>query len=93
LKHLKRQSKKKNRRDTDRIYARLRELAVSEGTPLPPVITLNHPQAYDVWVLWRATDRRFLPSQLLQENDALLMDMITLDGAYEAVKEATKKED
>jgi len=34
-----------------------------------------------------------LPSQLLDENEALLSDMITLDSAYEAVKEANKPKD
>jgi len=38
-------------------------------------------------VIWRALDRRFLPSQIMNEPEALLVDMITLDGAYQAVKD------
>jgi hypothetical protein len=62
------------------------------GTQLPPVITLNHPSAYDVWVIWRALDRRFLPSQILDEPEDLLTDMITLDSVYNAIQERTKKD-
>ena len=51
---------------------------------------LNDPNAYDIWTLWRATDRRFLPSQIMAEPEALLSDMITLDSVYEAIKEAAK---
>jgi len=65
----------------------LTNLVQQEGAELPPVIALNHENAYDIWVLWRATDRRFLPSQLLEEPEAMLADMITLDGAYEAIKD------
>lgn len=54
---------------------------------LPPIINLRNPAiAYDVWVLWRATERRFLPSQLLAEPIGLLDDMLYLDGIYEMLK-------
>jgi hypothetical protein len=36
--------------------------------------------------LYRAFDRRFLPSQLLQENESWLADMLALDSAMEALK-------
>ena len=61
------------------------------GAGLPPIIHMNDPQAYDIWVLWRATDRRFLPSQLLNEPAALLQDMLTLDGIYERMQEQRKE--
>jgi hypothetical protein len=64
------------------------QLVQSEGAQLPPVIALNRPDiAYDIWALWMATGRRFLPSQLMEEPEDLLSDMITLDGAYQAIKE------
>lgn len=53
---------------------------------LPPVVALNYPESFDVWVLWRALDRRFLPSQIIAEPVAMLEDMLTLDGLYEALK-------
>jgi len=62
------------------------EIVQQDDNELPPVIELNHPLAYDVWVLWRATDRKFLPSQIMEENEALLNDMITLDSVYEAIR-------
>lgn len=54
---------------------------------MPPVIVLNNPEAYDIWILYRALNRRFLPSQILEEREDLLTDIITLDSAYEAIKE------
>jgi hypothetical protein len=53
---------------------------------LPPVIVLNHPESFHVWTLYRAFDRRFLPSQLLQENESWLSDMLALDAALEALQ-------
>ncbi len=53
---------------------------------------LNDPdEAWDVWVLWDATGRRFLPSQLLAENEALLNDIITLDAMDALVQEDMKR--
>lgn len=52
------------------------------------MIALNCPDyAYDIWALWVATGRRFLPSQLMNEREDMLADVITLDGVYEALKE------
>lgn len=65
------------------------EMVGAGNPPLPPVIRLSDPdRSYDIWTLWRATDRRFLPSQLMNEPEGLLMDMLTLDGIYEKIKEA-----
>jgi len=66
----------------------VKELATSEGNNIPAPPTLNNPVlAYDVWVLWMATGRRFLPSQLLAEPTALLDDVLQLDGLYNSLKE------
>jgi hypothetical protein len=54
--------------------------------PLPPIIVLHHPEAFDVWTLYRAFDRQFLPSQLLIEPESWLADMLALDSAFEALK-------
>jgi len=53
---------------------------------LPAVISLNNQDAFEIWTLYRAFDRRFLPSQLLAEPEAWLSDMLTLDSALEAIK-------
>ena len=79
---------KKNKKVTDEVYQKITDLIQKDGSELPAVIALNCPDiAYDVWALWVATGRRFLPSQLLEEREDLLSDVITLDGVYEALKE------
>lgn len=40
--------------------------------------------------MWQATGRRFLPSQLINEPEDLLTDMLTLDGIYNTLKEKAK---
>jgi hypothetical protein len=62
-------------------------IAQHTGAPeLPPVVTLHHPEAFDVWAIYRAFDRRFLPSQILEESSAWIDDMLALDGLFEALK-------
>jgi len=63
------------------------EMAGSGETPLPAEIVLNDESSYDVWAVWVATGRRFLPSQILSEPEALLTDIVTLDSLYHAIKE------
>jgi len=60
------------------------------GGGLPGIIELRNPEAYEIWVLWRALDRRFLPSQIMAEPQSWLDDMLTLDGIYETLKERAK---
>jgi hypothetical protein len=63
-------------------------LALNEGGGIPAPPNLNNPAlVYDVWVLWMATGRRFLPSQLLAEPTALLDDVLQLDGLYNSLKD------
>ncbi len=64
----------------------MREIVTAESNELPPVIAVSDISSYDLWVLWRATDRKFLPSQLMKEDESLLSDMIALDSAYEAIR-------
>lgn len=40
-------------------------------------------RVYPVWVLWRATDRRFLPTDLLKQPQALMDAILELDGHFE----------
>lgn len=53
---------------------------------LPRTVLLNHPEAFEIWTLYRAFGQRFLPSQLLQESAEWLEDMLTLDNLLEALK-------
>jgi hypothetical protein len=65
-----------------------------EGTNLPAEIRLNDPEgAYDLWVLWHSLEKRFLPSQLKDEPEADLQDVMTIEAAYQAVKEAHDHQD
>jgi hypothetical protein len=81
-------TRKKNRRTTADIYDKFRDL-VTKQSSLPAEIHLNNDNAYDVWVIYRALERRFLPSQIMNESESLLMDMVTLDSAFEAIREAS----
>jgi hypothetical protein len=58
----------------------------NDGPSLPPVISLSTPEAFDIWVIYRALDRRFLPSEIINEPSALLSDMLQLDSLYEALR-------
>jgi len=58
----------------------------STGAELPPVVCLHHPEAKQIWAIYRAFDRRFLPSQILAEDVQWLDDMLTLDNLYDALK-------
>jgi len=66
---------------------------MADSGGLPHELTLSAPYSWDLWVLWRSTDRRFLPSQLMQEDYNLLSDMIQLDSVFEKMKESYAKKD
>lgn len=48
---------------------------------------------WEIWTLWRATDRRFLPSQLLAEPQRPLLVMIELDGVYALIERQIAKQE
>ena len=56
------------------------------GPELPPLIVLQNPEAFEIWTIYRAFERRFLPYQILQEKASWLDDMLALDNLYEALK-------
>ena len=39
--------------------------------------------AYHVWVLWRATGRRFLPTELRKQPEPLISTIIYLDSIFD----------
>lgn len=40
---------------------------------------------YPVWLLWRATDRRFLPTELLKQPQKLMDGILSLDDIFERI--------
>jgi hypothetical protein len=40
-------------------------------------------ETYDVWVKWRATDRRFLPTELRRQPEPLMSNILYLDSIFE----------
>ena len=44
------------------------------------------------WVIWRATDRRFLPSHLSKEEERELATLLELDGLFGKVTRQMAKE-
>lgn len=66
----------------------------AEGSGLPPVIRLNDPDnAYDLWAVWHGLEKRFLPSQLINEPEADLEDVMTIESVYQAIKESRDNKD
>lgn len=65
-------------------------MAEREGAgDLPPTLSLSNPElAYDIWVLWAATGRRHLPSELVAEPVVMLSDILQIEGLYKALSEA-----
>lgn len=56
---------------------------------LPAEIRLNDPDhAYDLWAMWHGLEKRFLPSQLKNEPEADLEDVMIIESAYQAIKQA-----
>lgn len=65
----------------------------SEDLPDTVDLTTSDLELYwKLWTLWRATDRRFLPSQLLNEPERPLHVMIELDGVYSLIERQVIKQ-
>ena len=43
-------------------------------------------QYWELWTRWRATDRRFLPSQLMAEPDRPFAIILELDSIYAIIE-------
>ncbi len=48
--------------------------------------------AWPIWRVWRATGRRFLPSQLLAEPQWLLDDILAIDAGYIMYEDEMKRQ-
>jgi len=38
---------------------------------------------YPTWILWRATERKFLPTDLRKQPEGLMEKIVYLDGLFE----------
>ncbi len=51
---------------------------------------------YDLWAIWVATDKRYLPSQLIPELQAgygrILTGLMHMEGLYSKTKQQLKKQ-
>jgi len=82
------QSKKKELEQSREIYDRITEIINNKGKAisLPPIIHLNNPElAFDIWVMWRADERRHLPSEYLSEPTLLFDDVMQIENIYNAL--------
>jgi len=82
----------KKRSTADGLYARLAELADPErrDSNLPETIELNQDtidKYWSLWLWWVATERKFLPSQLLCEPFEPFAVMLEIDNLYEKIVE------
>jgi hypothetical protein len=81
---------KKKREDTQKIYqVLLRSVPGDPSRPeyfLPDELELDYEtflDVYETWVLWRATERRFLPTELRKQPDRLMEHLLYLDHIFE----------
>lgn len=83
---------RRRKKSSDELWRRLKEYhEEDEREENRPVIALNNLEvSWDIWSKWRATGKRFLPSQLLAEPQWLLDDLIAIEAAY-AIDEEVEK--
>jgi hypothetical protein len=89
--------RRKKRRTADELYARLTTLVSDDErtSDLPDTVELTEDDIkkyYPIWVLWFATDRRFLPSQLMAEPHEPLAAMLEIDTVFEKVMEQFREQ-
>jgi hypothetical protein len=66
----------------------------TEDDSLPETLNLTKSDLetyWNIWTLWRATDRKFLPSQLMVEPERPLRVMLELDSAYTMIERQEAK--
>ena len=55
---------------------------------VPPVLDITEEDFHEVypdWVRWRATARRFLPTELRKQPETLMDKLLYIDSVYEAM--------
>jgi hypothetical protein len=66
----------------------LAALAENQAEDLPDVVGLSQVEIdryYPLWLLWRATEKKFLPSQLMIEPGEPLSVMLELDSYFDRI--------
>lgn len=87
------------------MYDRLAQLAIHEGNepddslPDPETLPMNVDEMgmlYELWLLWSATEKRYLPSQLIPEilsgHGRLLSGMMEMETLFMKTKAQIKKQ-
>ena len=76
-----------------------REGGEDEGLPEPEQLSFAPDEfdlIYELWVLWVATDKRYLPSQLIPELQSgygrILTGMLEMESLYAKTKAQLKKQ-
>lgn len=79
------------------MFLRLNSIASQENEDsLPDTIDLTEEEAkkyVDLWLWWRATDKRFLPSQLVDEPNRPMANILQIDNYFERIVRQLKAQD
>jgi len=52
---------------------------------LHPISLERFREIKDIWLQWRALDRKFLPTELRKQPDTLLNDVLYIDSVFDAM--------
>lgn len=80
---------------TDRLYSRISEIVERSDSDLPDTISITEEELeeyWDLWTNWVATERKFLPSVLVEEPERPLSVILELDGIYEKIVEQIRSQ-
>lgn len=78
------------------MFSRLSELAESPNKDLPDTIDISRTDLelfYPIWLLWRATEKHFLPSQLMKEPAQPLAVLLELDSYFDRIADQTREQE
>jgi len=65
-------------------------------TFIPPLLEISEDDFLDVyptWVQWRATGRRFLPTELRKQPSGVLDQLLYIDSIFDKIVEQVLKRD
>lgn len=71
-------------------------MAGNHSDDLPDILELDLETLetyWGKWVIWRATDRRFLPSQLSREQELELNTLLQCDDLFERISRQIAKQE
>lgn len=73
----------------------MQKIAEEEGSDLPQFVNATDEEIkshWDLWTYWRATEGRFLPSQLMREPVRPLQIILELDYIYRVIEKQVMDE-